>query len=149
MAKKANPAASRGRTVPRTASTPAAPRRAALPMDFITSGWGGLIDRQPTKEEAEAEAAQTEARALKEYNLNCAVYRLFFGSPLPGDGEAVFRHYRNVTIEQPCFDPAQTNPEYQGFVREGQNSIIRDIEMRARKSQEGPPDTGTGANDED
>jgi hypothetical protein len=52
-------------------------------------------------------------------------------------GAEVLRHLRAVTIEQPAWVPGQ-DPS-QGFAREGQNSIVREIERRIARATQGPP----------
>ena len=43
-------------------------------------------------------------------------------------------YLRNRYLEQPCFVP-NADPSY-GYLREGQNSIIREIELRVRRANE-------------
>jgi len=43
-------------------------------------------------------------------------------------GRTVLEHLRKITIEQPTWSPGE-DPSH-GYAREGQNSIIRDIERR-------------------
>ena len=59
-------------------------------------------------------------------------YAELFNSP---DGEKVLRHLKSITLDQPCWVPG-SDPSY-GFHREGQNSIIRQIENRIRRVKDG------------
>lgn len=56
-----------------------------------------------------------------------------FTSP---DGAAVLAWLRSVTIEQPAWAPGQ-DPSH-GFAREGQDSVVREIEARMRRALSGP-----------
>ncbi|MBL00816.1 MAG: hypothetical protein CMI34_05355 [Opitutales bacterium] len=50
------------------------------------------------------------------------------------DGKKVLEYLRKVTIEQPCWTPG-ADVSY-GYAREGQNSIVREIEQRIRRANE-------------
>jgi len=50
------------------------------------------------------------------------------------EGQLVLEHLRNVTIEQPTFIPGSDSSF--GFHREGQNSIVREIERRIKRGRE-------------
>ena len=63
--------------------------------------------------------------------LDRAYYRLF-NTP---DGVKVLDHLKVITLNQPCWVPG-SEPSY-GYAREGQNSIIREIIQRIRRSQNG------------
>jgi hypothetical protein len=66
-------------------------------------------------------------------------YAAIFTSP---QGALVLADLRRRTIEQPCFT-AGADPSH-GFFREGQNSMVREIEQRlarARKPPEPPQPT--------
>ena len=49
-------------------------------------------------------------------------------------GKKVLEHLRSITIEQPAWVPG-AEPSY-GYAREGQNSIVREIEQRIRRANE-------------
>ncbi len=49
-------------------------------------------------------------------------------------GKKVLEHLRAITIEQPAWVPG-ADPSF-GFAREGQNSIVRDIEQRIKRANE-------------
>lgn len=50
------------------------------------------------------------------------------------EGQAVLEHLRSVTIEQPTWFPGD-DPSH-GFHREGQNSLVREIERRIKRGRE-------------
>jgi hypothetical protein len=56
------------------------------------------------------------------------------------EGAEVLRHLRAATIEQPAWVPGQDASH--GFAREGQNSIVREIERRIARARSGPPQEG-------
>ncbi len=86
-------------------------------------GWDGL------DESAMANAAAGQAQ----YRLDMTYARAFASEA----GQAVLAHLRSLTIEQPAWVPGQHHS--QGYMREGQNSIVREIERRIRRAAEGPP----------
>jgi hypothetical protein len=49
------------------------------------------------------------------------------------DGQKVLKHLRAVTIEQPTFIPGES-ASY-GYCREGQNSMVREIEKRIERAR--------------
>jgi hypothetical protein len=46
-------------------------------------------------------------------------------------GAKVLSHLRETTIERPCFTPGE-DPSH-GFMREGENEIVRSIERRIKR----------------
>ena len=46
-------------------------------------------------------------------------------------GQKVLSHLRETTIERPCFTPGE-DPSH-GFMREGENEIVRGIERRIKR----------------
>jgi hypothetical protein len=46
-------------------------------------------------------------------------------------GQKVLSHLRQTTIERPCFTPGE-DPSH-GFMREGENEIVRSIERRIKR----------------
>jgi len=46
-------------------------------------------------------------------------------------GAQVLSHLRQTTIERPCFTAGE-DPSY-GFVREGQNEVVRGVENRIKR----------------
>lgn len=59
---------------------------------------------------------------------------------LSASGQACLAELRSRTIEQPCFLPGEQDGY--GFMREGQNSMVRYIETCIRVAQQGPPNVG-------
>jgi len=49
------------------------------------------------------------------------------------DGQKVLKHLRAITIEQPAFIPGEV-ASY-GYCREGQNSLVREIEKRIERAR--------------
>jgi hypothetical protein len=49
------------------------------------------------------------------------------------DGKKLLTHLRQTTIEQPTWFPGE-DPSH-GFAREGQNSLVRDIERRMQRAR--------------
>ena len=82
-----------------------------------TPGWDGL-DATPQLVEIDT---QTET--------DRAYWRLFNSE----DGQKVLAHLISITIDQPAWMPG-ADPSY-GYAREGQNSIVREIQSRMRRSQ--------------
>ena len=58
------------------------------------------------------------------------LYLRVFGSD---DGQGLLRHLRAQTIEQPTWYPGQEASH--GYAREGQNSIVREIERRMKRAR--------------
>lgn len=86
-------------------------------------GWDGL-DESPQLDPAAAQA---------QYRLDMTYARAFASEA----GQAVLAHLRSQTIEQAAWVPGQHHSL--GYAREGQNSIVREIERRIRRAAEGPP----------
>lgn len=115
--------------------------------DFINGGWSTLneVEVDATKAQADMDA-DVERRALERYNEDKTFHTAF----CKGAGAKVLKILRDMTIEQPCFFPAvhplggehfaTLKPAEQGMIREGQNSIVREIELRMRRAEEGPPE---------
>lgn len=92
-----------------------------------SEGWLGI-------DEAEARAAaDRDAQLLERYRVDLLYARTFASI----EGAQVLAHLRKLTIEQPAWIPGQDASH--GFAREGQNSIVREIERRIRRAAEGPP----------
>ena len=49
-------------------------------------------------------------------------------------GRKVLKHLLRLTLGQPCWVPG-ADPSY-GYAREGQNSIVREIQMRVQKGNQ-------------
>jgi hypothetical protein len=59
------------------------------------------------------------------------LYLRVFGSE---DGQKLLTHLRSLTIEQPTWYPGEDASH--GFAREGQNSLVREIERRIKRARE-------------
>jgi len=62
-------------------------------------------------------------------DLNLQVARTF----ATDEGKMVLAWFRDFYLEQPCWQPGAD--QSMGLFREGQNSVIRDIENRIRKAR--------------
>jgi|TARA_R100000329_G_scaffold78910_2_gene67656 hypothetical protein len=69
----------------------------------------------------------------KEYINVTELNRLYARVFNTDDGQKVLKHLRAITIEQPAFIPGE-EASY-GFCREGQNSLIREIEKRIARAR--------------
>jgi len=58
------------------------------------------------------------------------LYATVFNSP---DGWKVLKHLESTTIDQPCWFPG--TEASQGYYREGQNSLVRQINNRIRRAK--------------
>ena len=59
------------------------------------------------------------------------LYLRVFGSD---DGQKLLTHLRSLTIEQPTWYPGEDASH--GYAREGQNSLVREIERRMKRARE-------------
>ena len=59
------------------------------------------------------------------------LYATVFNSP---DGLKVLKHLESTTIDQPCWFPG--TEASQGYFREGQNSLVRQINSRIRRAKD-------------
>lgn len=62
------------------------------------------------------------------------VDRLYLRVFASEDGQKILAHLRSLTIEQPTWYPGEDASH--GFAREGQNSLVREIERRIRRARE-------------
>jgi len=62
------------------------------------------------------------------------VDRLYLRVFASEDGQKILTHLRSLTIEQPTWYPGEDASH--GFAREGQNSLVREIERRIRRARE-------------
>jgi len=89
---------------------------------------GNILSGVEGADEAFDEQRRATVAAVREI---AAQYRATFNTP---QGRAVLQHLRSVTIEQSAWVPGYTlgcdgvSAEQQGFMREGQNSMVREIE---------------------
>lgn len=59
------------------------------------------------------------------------LYLRVFGSD---DGQKLLTHLRALTIEQPTWYPGEDASH--GYAREGQNSLVREIERRIKRARD-------------
>jgi hypothetical protein len=69
----------------------------------------------------------------KEYINVTELNRLYARVFNTEEGQKVLKHLRAITIEQPAFIPGE-EASY-GFCREGQNSLVREIEKRIARAR--------------
>jgi len=83
-------------------------------------GWDGLRTVEP------------EIRQTNEDNRDDIdrLYLRVFGSE---DGQKLHEHLRSLTIEQPTWYPGEHASH--GYAREGQNSLVREIERRMMRAR--------------
>ena len=81
-------------------------------------GWEGLQSAKPDfKEQVDKDDVDR-------------LYLRVFGSD---DGQKLLTHLRSMTIEQPTWYPGEDASH--GFAREGQNSLVREIERRMKRAR--------------
>lgn len=85
----------------------------------IVEGWEGLRQVEP----------ELRSKSITELDDIDRLYLRVFGSD---DGQEVLSHLRSLTIEQPTWYPGE-EPSH-GYAREGQNSLVREIERRIRRA---------------
>jgi hypothetical protein len=84
-------------------------------------GWEGL-------QAADPEIAQKQQVDKDDVDR---LYLRVFGSD---DGQKLLTHLRSLTIEQPTWYPGEDASH--GYAREGQNSLVREIERRMKRARE-------------
>jgi hypothetical protein len=84
----------------------------------VVEGWDGIRSVEP-------ELRKTQKDDQGELDR---LYLRVFGSE---DGQKLLAHLRFITIEQPTWYPGEEASH--GFAREGQNSIVREIERRMKR----------------
>ena len=87
---------------------------------MIVEGWDSLRTVEP------------QARKTQQDNQDDIdrLYLRVFGSE---DGQKLHEHLRSLTIEQPTWYPGEDASH--GFAREGQNSLVREIERRIQRAR--------------
>lgn len=106
-------------------------------QNWISDGWAGVD--APIKEQTKA---QYDA-ALADYHMAVAVTKCYGTT----NGKRTLEWMRKMTVDLPCFVPGniETNPfreldaVHQGFLREGQNSLFREILRMFDVAEAGPP----------
>ena len=128
--------------------------------DMLTSGWDGLRNQgfspfdqsEVDKANYEQQMAQYEA-AVQQYE-EAELYAATFGTPA---GKAVLKHMDDNTIQQPAFTLgavlieghiSNLPAEQQGFIREGQNSMVRHIYHMIAIANGPAPDRPIAPNEE-
>lgn len=87
---------------------------------MITEGWDGLRSVEP----------QTRMTQQDNQDDIDRLYLRVFGSD---DGQKLHEHLRSLTIEQPTWYPGEDASH--GYAREGQNSLVREIERRIERAR--------------
>lgn len=85
----------------------------------IVEGWEGLRQVEP----------ELRSKSITELDDIDRLYLRVFGSD---DGQEILSHLRSLTIEQPTWYPGEEASH--GYAREGQNSLVREIERRIRRA---------------
>jgi hypothetical protein len=88
---------------------------------MIDEGWEGLRTVEP------------QMRLTQQDNQDDIdrLYLRVFGSE---DGQQLLTHLRSLTIEQPTWYPGESASH--GYAREGQNSLVREIEKRMQRARQ-------------
>ena len=87
---------------------------------MVVDGWQGLQEVDPQI----AEKQQVDKDDVDR------LYLRVFGSD---DGQKLLTHLRSMTIEQPTWYPGEEASH--GYAREGQNSLVREIERRIKRAR--------------
>lgn len=89
--------------------------------DINSSGWDGVNASTPM-----LKIKNKDAQIHLDY-----IYAKCFGTK---EGQQVLEHLQSVTINQPAWVPGAEASI--GYAREGQNSIVREIQQRIRRANE-------------
>ena len=87
---------------------------------MIVEGWDGLRTVEP------------QTRKTQQDNQD-DIDRLYLRVFASEDGQKLHEHLRSLTIEQPTWYPGEDASH--GFAREGQNSLVREIERRIQRAR--------------
>jgi hypothetical protein len=87
---------------------------------MVVDGWQGLQEVDPQI----ADKQQVDKDDVDR------LYLRVFGSD---DGQKLLTHLRSMTIEQPTWYPGEEASH--GYAREGQNSLVREIERRIKRAR--------------
>lgn len=101
--------------------------------NFMNNGWGGF--EQGQRELPDDQKKKLEREAQDRLEKQRAIAKKFKGP----QGKLALSYLRELTIEQPCFNPNLPDGVAVnfGFFREGQNSIVRDIERLVDQLEKG------------
>lgn len=83
----------------------------------MAEGWEGLREAEPKKQ------------ASDENELDLLITRVFSTE----DGVRLLEWLRSITIEQPTWYPGEDASH--GYAREGQNSLVRELERRIKRAR--------------
>jgi hypothetical protein len=87
---------------------------------MIVEGWEGLQAVDPKI---------AEKQQVDKDDIDRLYLRVFASD----DGAKLLTHLRSLTIEQPTWYPGEDASH--GFAREGQNSLVREIERRIKRAR--------------
>ena len=88
---------------------------------MIEEGWDSLRTVEP------------QMRLTQQDNQD-DIDRLYLRVFASEDGQELLTHLRSLTIEQPTWYPGED--AFHGFAREGQNSLVREIEKRMQRARQ-------------
>ena len=83
----------------------------------MAEGWEGLREAEPKKQ------------ASEENEVDLMITRVFSTE----DGVKLLEWLRSITIEQPTWYPGEDASH--GYAREGQNSLVRELERRIKRAR--------------
>lgn len=105
-------------------------------FDYLTKGWSAFESPEQAAKSLKVSDEERERRAQRLYDEDRIIRECF----TQGTGPEALEILRSLTVDQPAFNPEiPVNAEYFGFLREGQNSLIREIEKRIARAERGPP----------
>jgi len=84
---------------------------------MMAEGWEGLREAEPKKQ------------ASEENEVDLMITRVFSTE----DGVKLLEWLRSITIEQPTWYPGEDASH--GYAREGQNSLVRELERRIKRAR--------------
>ena len=88
---------------------------------MMDEGWEGLRTVEP------------QMRLTQQDNQD-DIDRLYLRVFASEDGQELLTHLRSLTIEQPTWYPGESASH--GYAREGQNSLVREIEKRMQRARQ-------------
>jgi len=86
---------------------------------MVVDGWEGLQSANPELTEKQVDKDDID--------------RLYLRVFASDDGASLLTHLRSLTIEQPTWYPGEDASH--GYAREGQNSLVREIERRMKRAR--------------
>jgi len=102
---------------------------------MLSNGWGGIDNPENLTPEQQAKANEEKKKQeAEDKKLNSAIFAAFSSGP----GAVYLEWLKSRTIDQPCYVPTLGDQAYaHGLVREGQNSMYREIVRRMALAMEG------------